>query len=1124
MSVFLFPTCQLLYISTYFLLIRCNFPSRHSLDKYEYVAFILSHLTHTKLNSRPQIQFQTQTHNRFNSLRSLRAHLRLHEGKREYACHWPGCSKRFTARQPLVRHMLIHTDERPHLCSYCNSRFRCTSHLKRHMRQHTGNRPYKCNLCSKAYTDRTGLVRHAVSMHSALPYACGWPECKAAFPLERKLIQHILHVHGVKVLTANGQAGDMFRHPLVSHVYSPNFTQTASGSADVGGDEESGKPKSEGKEANNISMVRSAERVEEGVEVHQQQQHRGLCGDKKEKRTQANFKRRKKLHEYMSAAAKQPSIRHHGPVEQQTTSIAITNLKLPHSCFDSASVLKASHCCKGGPRENGQDEENVGGDASIQSTSCDEVGSDESHSISEFYGEDGGDVLCDVSKENANNSSDEESYLGSCHGDDGVNMGDRGDTVNTNQDTSTCKESTTTAIPNMKLSKRKRGLHRNRNRQHPSQLNSLPVSFLNVVERDEGGREAGEEDKHCDGPVHYDMEDTHDRSSFSNYKGLSFPSLFPSDQQHSTLSHFSNQFHGNLRIKKNPHRTLDILDSEEDRNRDHGSYGRSKNCRSSCSSCGDDDGSPGIRHERKVGEPLESEKTNSRGCVVIVDSKKTTQTSATGERPIDSFGCLHSTGNTKHMNATLTHLSHSASYNSEKTEAVKTTDPMFLARASAFSSGLKGITQTISPLSSSTQGLHKNPSMLIQPEAVAHASTGKPISVIPLDTGVYKQQTQYSTITSTKTTHTSSSYMQMPGKSLHASASTSVSIPNAAVIKANSNMPQAPNVPMVMPGYYLPHQTGGVTFPMLSFPSPAPTFNAGLGLILPPQPYLWSGLPMPMSTPQLPGSRVLSGPGYIVSGGSSVPMMNQNHTVYGAGSDGKSVKIAGDTDSTNIRQNKDSNGTYYTWLPSNATPSMTQRLQFPPPPPLTATPESAAAGHSVWQAPHGTQTINLESVSPYIIPAPAAPFSAPSNLNPTHSNGAAFSMPMFSAVQVCSQKNLGVFSNCLEPAHTDPSQQIAQHGICLFPSRIVTTPSSHTRALGSESAIRHHHSLGNLQQHPIKPTHMMSFAPHTMPMNSSAAIAGSITMPSFLATHTTSAQNTALPHQQPPNSRGICKD
>eukprot|EP00048_Salpingoeca_helianthica_P009094 m.130353 g.130353 ORF g.130353 m.130353 type:complete len:115 (+) comp14773_c7_seq1:890-1234(+) len=107
--------------------------------------------------------------------------MRLHDQSRQQRCTWPGCTKTFASRQPLLRHYLIHTNERPHQCPDCPASFRCSSHLKRHARQHSGLRPYSCPECDKSYTDRTGLTRHMVSVHQALPYRCGWPSCDAAF-------------------------------------------------------------------------------------------------------------------------------------------------------------------------------------------------------------------------------------------------------------------------------------------------------------------------------------------------------------------------------------------------------------------------------------------------------------------------------------------------------------------------------------------------------------------------------------------------------------------------------------------------------------------------------------------------------------------------------------------------------------------------------------------------------------------------------------------------------------------------------------------------------------------------------------------------------------------------------
>ena len=123
-----------------------------------------------------------------------------------FKCPWPGCDREFSARQPMIRHSYIHTDQRPHACHLCNARFRCASHLKRHTRLHLKERPYVCPECHKSFVDHTNMVRHRVQHHQARPYVCHFSGCKVGFTMERGLRTHMLQTHGFSASPANGLA------------------------------------------------------------------------------------------------------------------------------------------------------------------------------------------------------------------------------------------------------------------------------------------------------------------------------------------------------------------------------------------------------------------------------------------------------------------------------------------------------------------------------------------------------------------------------------------------------------------------------------------------------------------------------------------------------------------------------------------------------------------------------------------------------------------------------------------------------------------------------------------------------------------------------------------------------
>ncbi|GIY64514.1 zinc finger protein 236 [Caerostris extrusa] len=93
------------------------------------------------------------------------------DGVRWYQCMY--CCKEFKKPSDLVRHIRIHTHEKPYKCGQCYRAFAVKSTLNAHIKTHTGAKDYSCEHCKKLFSTSGSLKVHLLLHTGAKPFPCG---------------------------------------------------------------------------------------------------------------------------------------------------------------------------------------------------------------------------------------------------------------------------------------------------------------------------------------------------------------------------------------------------------------------------------------------------------------------------------------------------------------------------------------------------------------------------------------------------------------------------------------------------------------------------------------------------------------------------------------------------------------------------------------------------------------------------------------------------------------------------------------------------------------------------------------------------------------------------------------
>lgn len=150
--------------------------------------------------SRPENYCCSLCKETFPNNRQLEQHTKMaHSVKHRHHCDFPMCTKSFTRKDVLARHINAkHTQIKTFVCTKCGEIFYYRHHLTYHLaRKHDEGTSYVCKICNETFPKKQALQYHMNSLkHSSEKhFQCPIPSCLKKFTRGDALNRHINDKH-----------------------------------------------------------------------------------------------------------------------------------------------------------------------------------------------------------------------------------------------------------------------------------------------------------------------------------------------------------------------------------------------------------------------------------------------------------------------------------------------------------------------------------------------------------------------------------------------------------------------------------------------------------------------------------------------------------------------------------------------------------------------------------------------------------------------------------------------------------------------------------------------------------------------------------------------------------------